>query len=104
MKTQLNRRQFLKAASAVALTSPLAVRAAEGTRGRKGPNDRITMGFIGEGTQGGGLFHNFLNQPNTQVLAVCDVDTTRREHHRKVVDGIYSIKSDKAFRWCAEDK
>jgi len=62
------------------------------------------MGFIGVGTQGGGLLHNFLNQPNTQIVAVCDVDTTRREHHRKVVDEFYSIKGDKTFKGCVEYK
>jgi predicted dehydrogenase len=62
------------------------------------------MGFIGTGTQGRGLLNNFLNQPDTQVLAVCDVDTTRREHHRKIVDEFYSIKQDKAYKGCAEYK
>src|SRR5712671_5566541 len=104
MRTQLTRRQFLKAASVAALASPLTLPAADAASNRKGPNDRITLGFIGVGTQGGGLLHNFLNQPDTQVLAVCDVDTTRREHHRKVVDEFYSIKGDKAFKGCAEYK
>src|SRR5436309_2699478 len=48
--------------------------------------------------------HNFLNQPDTQVLAVCDVDTTRREHHRKIVDEFYSAKGNKEFKGCAEYK
>ena len=42
------------------------------------PNDRITMGFIGVGTQGRGLLDGFLKKKVTQVLAVSDVDTTRR--------------------------
>ena len=36
------------------------------------------MGFIGMGTQSRGLLGGFLGQ-DTQVVAVCDVDTTRRE-------------------------
>ncbi len=68
--------------------------------GQKGPNDRITMGFIGVGTQGRGLLNNFLNQPDTQVLAVSDVDTTRRDHSRKTVDEFYSIKGNKDFKGC----
>jgi len=38
------------------------------------------------------------------VLAVCDVDTTRREHHRKIADEFYSIKQDKEYKGCAEYK
>jgi hypothetical protein len=86
MKTQLARRQFLKLTSAASLTAPLILSSAWADSARKGPSDRITLGFIGTGTQGRGLLNNFLNQPDTQVLAVCDVDTTRREHHRKIAD------------------
>jgi hypothetical protein len=35
-----------------------------------------------------------------QVVAVCDVDTTRREHYRKMVEEFYSTKQDKDFRGC----
>ena len=38
--------------------------------------------------------------PDTQVVAVCDVDTTRRDHHRKVVDEFYSIKGNKEYQGC----
>ena len=66
-----NRRSFLKT-SAASLTAPLIIPSSAW-----GANDRITMGFIGMGKQSRGLLGNFLGQ-NTQVLAVCDVDTTRR--------------------------
>jgi len=46
------------------------------------------------------LLNNFLNQPGTQVLAVCDVDTTRREHHRKIVDEFYALKLEKEYKGC----
>jgi predicted dehydrogenase len=100
MQTNLNRRQFLKTSSLLTLGAPLLM-AGWRARGEKGPNDRITMGFIGTGTQGRGLLQNFLNHPNTQILAVCDVDTTRREHHRKIVEEFYSIKRDADFKGCA---
>ncbi len=61
------------------------------------------MGFIGIGKQGGGLLHNFLNHPDTQVLAVCDVDTTRREHFGKVVDDHYRAKGTES-KGCAQFK
>src|SRR5436190_14528453 len=99
---KIGRREFLKMTAAASLSAPL-VFGAEGPA-RKGPSERITLGFIGTGTQGRGLLHNFLNQQNTQVVAVCDVDTTRREHHRKSVDDFYAAKGNKEFKGCAEYK
>ena len=48
--------------------------------------------------------NNFLAMPDTQVVAVCDVDTTRREHHQKMVEEFYSIKGDKEYKGCAAYK
>src|SRR4051794_27488263 len=104
MQPHLSRRQFLKTTAAGALAAPFALAAAESGAGKKGPNDRITLGFIGTGTQGRGLLQNFLGQPGTQVVAVCDVDTTRRENSRKTVDEFYSIKGNKEYKGCAAYK
>ena len=104
MHNQLNRRQFLKATSLAALAAPLLLPSARGASARKGPNDLITLGFIGTGTQGRGLLNNFLAMPDTQVVAVCDVDTTRRDHAKKVVEEFYSIKGNKDFKGCAAYK
>ena len=103
MQSQLNRRQFLKTTSAAALAAPLLLHRARAA-GEKGPNDRITLGFIGVGTQGGYLLRNFLTHPNTQVLAVCDVDTTRREYHCKEVDAFYTAKGNTEYKGCAAYK
>src|SRR5262252_3398588 len=104
MQNRFNRRHFLKLTSTISASAPLLLSSTWAAPGQKGPNDRITLGFIGTGTQGRGLLNNFLNQPNTQVLAVCDVDTTRREHHRKIADDFYSAKQDKDYKGCAEYK
>jgi predicted dehydrogenase len=104
MQKQFNRRQFLKTASAVTLTAPVLLSSSWAAPGQKGPNERITMGFIGNGTQGRGLLGNFLNQADTQVLAVCDVDTTRREHSGKTVNEFYRAKGNTDSKACAEYK
>src|SRR5713226_3511938 len=104
MNNQLNRRQFLKLASAGSLAAPFLISTSLASPGQKAANDRITLGFIGTGTQGRGLLNNFLNQPGTQVLAVCDVDTTRREHHRRIVDEFYSIKQEQEYNGCDQYK
>ena len=64
--------------------------------------DQPRLGFIGTGTQGRGLLNNFLRQPDTRVLAVCDVDTNRREHHRKIVDEFYRAQQSDKSSACAE--
>ena len=104
MQRQFNRRQFLTAASAAALSTPFLLHSARGAAKQIGPNDRITLGVIGNGIQGRGLTDNFLASPNTQVVAVCDVDTTRREFTRKRVDEFYSIKGNKEYKGCAAYK
>jgi predicted dehydrogenase len=101
MQRQFNRRQFLTAVSTAALSTPFLVHSVSAASKQFGPNDRITLAVIGTGTQGRGLMNNFLATPDTQVVAVCDVDTTRREHHRKKVDEFYSLKGNKEFKGCA---
>ena len=56
------------------------------------------MGFIGMGKQSQWLLAKFL--PLTQVLAVCDVDTTRRANAQKVVNKFYSDNRDKGVADC----
>ena len=60
----------------------------------KGPNDKINMGFIGLGIQARGLLGAFLHQ-DVQVLAICDVDTTRRTDGVKRVDDFYAANPEK---------
>jgi len=104
MQRRLNRRHFLKATSVATLTTPFLLYSARAATARKAPNDRITLGVIGTGKQGRGLTNNFLGMPDTQVVAVCDVDTKRREHHRKMVEEFCRIKGNTEFKGCAEYK
>ena len=91
------RRRFLAASawSATPLLLPTRVWAAE-----TAPSQRITMGFIGMGTQGRGLLGGFLGQPGVQVVAVCDVDTTRREAARQTVEGTYAQEKPDGWKGC----
>jgi predicted dehydrogenase len=64
------------------------------------PNSRINLGFIGCGIQSRGLLNGFLKQPGTQTVAVCDVDTNRRENHKKLTEDFYS-KDGASYKGCA---
>ena len=92
-----SRRAFLKTAAlgaAVPFILPSRIWAAD-TK----PSGKLTMGFIGMGKQSRGLLGNFLGQ-DTHVVAVCDVDTTRRENAKQVVDKTYA-KSSAGGKGCA---
>ena len=53
------------------------------------------------GKQMGGLLGSCLNRDDVEVLAVCDVDTTRREHAKKRVDTAYTAKAGADYKGCA---
>jgi predicted dehydrogenase len=84
---QFSRRHFLKAVATVTATAPLLLPARLWSAATP-PSGRLTMGFIGLGTQGRGLMRGFLGRA-TRVLAVCDVDTTRRTDAKQIVDKAY---------------
>ncbi len=89
-----SRRRFLQtAASATAapFILPSRVWSAE-----TAPNSRLNLGFIGMGKMNGGHLRNFLSRPEVQITAVCDVDTTRREHAQKTVNDAYAKEANAA--------
>ena len=86
-KLNFNRRDFLKTASMLSAAAPFFL-PSKVWGADTAPSNRLTMGFIGMGKQGRYLLNNFLNQ-ETRVLAVCDVDTTRRNDVKQKVDKHY---------------
>ena len=76
-----SRRRFLKTAAA-AVTAPYFVPAS--VFGDRAPSNRITMGCIGVGNQGLPILQRFMQQPDCQIVAVCDV--TRGSHGYKEED------------------
>lgn len=87
---QVSRRWLLQRAVASAAAAPFILPSHTWAAETK-PNSRVTMGFVGMGMQNRGLLGGFLGQ-DTQVVAVCDVDTTRREDAKKRVEEFYSRK------------
>ena len=90
---RITRRSFIKAGIIAPAIVPSSVLAAAGK-----PSDRLNIGMIGMGIQSRGLMNSFLYRG--QVLAVCDVDTTRREDARKKVDDFYTRNPDKGKTGC----
>ena len=65
------------------------------------PSKRLTLGCIGMGKMMKGHLGNFIQRDDVEVLAVCDVDTTRREAAKKRVDEAYTKKAGETRTGCA---
>jgi predicted dehydrogenase len=96
MKT--SRRSFLKTVSVLSAAPFILPSSVWGAETK--PSGRIVMGFIGMGKQNTGLLGNFLNQKECQVVAVCDVDTTRRTAAQQRVNEFYTAKPESGSADC----
>ena len=95
---QMNRRHFLKtvavAGGAAVAGFPTIVKAsALGRDGAVAPSDRIVMAGIGFGMMGPDNMANFLEKPEVQWVAVCDLDTVPLAMAKGMADKKYGNKS-----------
>lgn len=92
-KPSTSRRSFLKSTLATAAAAPFILPSNIWSAAVK-PNDRIALGFIGMGTQNRGLMGGFMGRKDTQVVAVCDVDTNRRDAAKARAEDHYAKQTD----------
>ena len=99
---RMTRRQALKTLAAAAAAPYAITSAALGAEGRPPPSQRVAMGFVGLGNQGGGhlvggawtyLTGGYLARDDVQVLAVCDVVRAKRESFKQRVNAYYAAKA-----------
>lgn len=98
MQPASSRRQFVKVAAASVAAPfilPSRVWSAE-----TAPSERLTLGFIGVGKMNSGHLNNFLGRKEVQIVAVCDVDTNRRQNAQETVEERYGKDKDASFRGC----
>jgi len=92
----LTRRQFLRRGALAGCGLALGAGARAGSRAA--PSERITIGFIGAGNIANAHIWPMVDQPDTQVVAVCDVQDRRCS---AMVDGVnarYGSKVCKGYR------
>ena len=83
----ISRRHFLSSTGA-ALAAPLVIPSRVlGAEGQTAPSNRMVVGVVGWGMQGPGNTDTFLGQPDTQVVAACDLD---KNHLQAAVNRINS--------------
>jgi hypothetical protein len=90
----------MTAATGAALAGPTIIPAR--VFGAGAPSNRIAIGMIGMGRQAmGANLKPFLNSPDTQVVAVCDVDSWRLDRALKAVEDYYAkMKTSGTFKGC----
>lgn len=91
--SSISRRSMLRntaAGAAAAVAAPTVIpSSAMGFAGYTAPSERITFGMIGFGLMMKGHFGSMLGRSNVQILAVCDVDHTKRENAKKQAEAKY---------------
>ncbi len=103
---QVSRRQFLgKLATSTAgvfIVPQIVPSSALGLDGVEAPSDRITLGIIGTGDHGVNRnIVRFLPEPDAHIVAVCDVDRSRRLGAKKMIEERYSEKfSQGTYQGC----
>ncbi len=84
----ITRRDFIKAAGAVALLPRVA---------RAAASDRITLGVIGWGMMGPANTKVFLQQSDCQVVAACDIDKVNLQAAVDTINAHYGNQDCKAY-------
>ncbi len=69
---KINRREFLGTAAAASVAMTIVPREVLGGNGFVAPSDKITLGYIGCGTQGMREMVSLIANPSIQIVAVCD--------------------------------
>ena len=100
-RVKLPRRQFLKSAARAGalLAAPhLIPGTALGMSGVVAPSERIVLGGIGIGNRGTYDLGCFLQQPDVQFVAVCDVKEVRRKSVKLTADTKYGNQDCATYR------
>ena len=73
-KSQFSRRSFIKKTGSVLAGISIVPRYVLGGAGNAAPSEKVSIGYIGVGSQGVRVLTNFLKQSEVQIVAVCDVN------------------------------
>ncbi|MFO1496915.1 MAG: Gfo/Idh/MocA family oxidoreductase [Verrucomicrobiota bacterium] len=93
------RRQFLArtaAASGFFLGPRLLSRSTRAGAQFGRASERLNVGLIGKGAMGSGHLHRLAGDPAIQLVAICEVDRSRREVGKQQVEAIYAAAQGRA--------
>ena len=96
---KLTRRDALRCSLAAGAAIPWFVpAAARATQAKAAPSERIALGVIGIGPRATYDLGGILKQPDCQCVAVCDVQASRRDAGKKLIDEHYGNKDCVLYR------
>jgi hypothetical protein len=98
---KINRREFLGSAAAASVAFTIVPREVLGGPGYVAPSDKITLGYIGCGTQGMREMTALIQNPALQIVAVCDPNKFTTDYidwsHDGIRDDIREALGDKTW-------
>ena len=99
---KINRRNFLKkSALSVSLGLGMPYIIPGLSYGNTNPTDKINFGAIGVGRMGKGDMRDILNFEDTQVVAVCDLDSWRLQNAKAQVENHYqALQKSGKYKGC----
>jgi len=100
MPTSRSRRHFLKSVAAASTFAVPHIVPSHvlGRDGAVAPSERITLGGIGVGNRGSYVLSRFLKNPDLQMVATADLQRSRREKVKAMVDKHYGNKDLVIYR------
>jgi predicted dehydrogenase len=96
-RSQVNRRDFLRAATVAAVAPMIVPRHVIAGSQATPPSNRITIGHIGVGRMGGGHVRGFLKIPDVRVMAICDIREETLDKTKTAVNQHYGDSSCLGF-------
>src|SRR5512135_3023019 len=96
----LTRRRFLSTAlqAGALCLAPQIVPGAVLGKGGTAPSERIVLGAIGIGNRGSYVLGCFLEEPDVQFVAICDVKAARRKAVKERADAKYGNNNCATYR------
>lgn len=85
---KINRRKFIGSATAASLAFTIVPRHVIGGPSFIAPSDKVTLGYIGCGTQGLREMTELITNPKIQIVAVCDPNKKSTDYIDWSADGI----------------
>ena len=90
---KINRREFLGSAAAASVAFTIVPRKVLGGSGYVAPSDKITLGYIGCGSQGLREMTTLISNPSLQIVAVCDPNKFTTDYVDWSLNGIREISA-----------
>ncbi len=97
-QSSLSRRHFIGTSLAAASLPYIIPAKALGRDGAVAPSEKITLGVIGIGPRCTYDLQSMLTLPDVQCVAIADVQASRRDAGKKLVDGHYGNSDCKLYR------